>query len=119
MVHNNLEKYQSFNQQSDFYNGQPRGGDPVTSYMDVYKANIQSDGSLEKLKWRILVRGDLKNKENIGDTWDPTAPMRTLKYLLADAASHKSIFNQLDFIGLFLQSNVKYIAFAKLDSRYG
>ena len=87
--------------------------------MDVYKGNIQSDGSPDKLKLIILVRVDLHNKEIVGDTWDPTAPMRTLKYLLADAASHKSIFNQLDFIGLFLQSNVKYIAFAKLDSRYG
>ena len=34
-------------------------GEPVTPYMDVYKAKIQSDGSLEKLKLRIVVRGDL------------------------------------------------------------
>ena len=34
-------------------------GEPVTPFMDVYKANIQSDGSLDKLKLRILVRGDL------------------------------------------------------------
>ena len=31
----------------------------VTPYMGVNKSNIQSDGSLEKLKLRILVRGDL------------------------------------------------------------
>ena len=31
--------------------------------MDVYKAKIQSDGSLDKLKLRIVVRGDLQNKE--------------------------------------------------------
>ena len=37
----------------------PYKGDPVTPYMDVYKANIQSDGSFEKLKLRILVREDL------------------------------------------------------------
>ena len=37
-------------------------GDTVTPCMDVYKANIQSDGSLEKLKWIIVVRGDLHNK---------------------------------------------------------
>ena len=39
----------------------------VTPYMDVYKEKIQSDVSLDKLKLRILVRGDLKNKEMIGD----------------------------------------------------
>ena len=58
--------------------------------MDVYTAKIQSDGSLDKLKLRIVVREDLKNKEMIGDTWPPTASMRTLKYFLADAAKHKA-----------------------------
>ena len=37
-------------------------GEPVTPCMDVYKANIQSDGSLDKLKLRIVVRGDFHNK---------------------------------------------------------
>ena len=48
--------------------------------MDVYKAKIQSDGSLDKLKLIIVVRGDLHNKEIIGVTWDPTELMSTLKY---------------------------------------
>ena len=56
--------------------------------MDVYKAKIQSDGSLDKLKLRILVRGDFQNKEMVGDTWSPTASMKTLKYFLSDAAKH-------------------------------
>ena len=34
-------------------------GEPVTPCMDVYKAKIQSDGSLDKLKLRIVVKGDL------------------------------------------------------------
>ena len=65
-------------------------GEPVTPCMDVYKAKIQSDGSLDKLKLRILVRRDLQNKEMVGDTWSPTASMRTLKYFLADADKHKA-----------------------------
>ena len=75
--------------------------------MDVYKAKIQSDVSLDKLKLRIVVRGDIQNKEMVGDTWSPTAFMRTLKYFLADAAKHKARVHQLDFIGAFLQSKVK------------
>ena len=63
--------------------------------MDVYKANIQSDRSLDKLKLIILVRGYLQNKEMVGDTWSPTSSMRTLKYFLADAAKHKARFHQL------------------------
>ena len=39
----------------------PENGDPVTLCMDVYKANIQSDGSLDNLKLIILFRGDLNN----------------------------------------------------------
>ena len=49
--------------------------------MDVYKAKIQSDGSLDKLNVIIVVRGDLQNKEMVGDTWSPTVSMRNLKYL--------------------------------------
>ena len=52
--------------------------EPVTPCMDVYNANNKSDGSLEKLKLRFVVRGDLQNKEMVGDTWSPTASMRTL-----------------------------------------
>ena len=77
----------------------PKDGEPVTPCMDVYKAKIQSDGSLYKLKLRIVVKGDLKNKEMVGDTWSPTASMRTLKYFLADTAKHKARVHQLDFIG--------------------
>ena len=82
----------------------PKDGEPVNPFMDVYKAKIQSDGSMDKLKLRIVVRGDLQNKEMIGDTWSPTASMRTLKYFLADAEKHKAIVHQLDFIGAFLQA---------------
>ena len=86
--------------------------------MDMYKGEIQSDGSLDKLKLRILVRGDLQNKEMVGDTWSPTASMRTLKYFLADAAKHKARVHKLDFIGEFLQAKVKNRVFVKLDIRY-
>ena len=93
-------------------------GEPVTPCMDVYKSKIQSDGSLDKLKLRIVVREDLQNKEIIGDTWSPTSSMRTSKYFLADSAKHKAIVHQLDFIGTFLQAKVKNIVFFKLDIRY-
>ena len=70
--------------------------------MDVYKAKIQSDGNLERLKLRIVVRGDLHNKKLVGDTLSPTAPMSTLKYFLKDATKHKERVRQLYFIGAFL-----------------
>ena len=39
----------------------PEKGEPMIPWMDVYKAKIQSDGILDKLKLRIVVRGDLQN----------------------------------------------------------
>ena len=52
----------------------------MTTCMDILKTNIQSDGNLDKLKLRIVGRGDLQNKELVGDNWLPIASMRTLKY---------------------------------------
>ena len=37
-------------------------GEPVTPLMDVYKQKIQYDGSIDKIKLRIVVRGDLHIK---------------------------------------------------------
>ena len=96
----------------------PEKDDPVTLCMDVYKSKLQSYESLDKLKLRIVVRGDMKNKEFIGDTWSPTTSMRTLQYFLADATKHKARFHQLDFIGAFLQAKSRNRVFVKFDSRY-
>ena len=76
--------------------------------MNVYKANIQSDESLDNLKLRIIVRRDLQKKEIIGYTWSQTASMRTLKYFLADSGKNKARSHQLDFIGKFLQANLTH-----------
>ena len=92
----------------------PKKGEPITSCMDVHKAKIQSDGSLDKLKLRFVVRRDLNNKELVGDTWSPTASMRNFKYCLTDATKHKARIHQLYFNRVFLQAKVKNRVFVKL-----
>ena len=89
----------------------PDKGDAVTPFMDFYKENIQSYGSLDKLKLRILVRGDFQNKDIIGYTWYPTSSMSTLNYFLEYASRNKVRVHQLNFIGEFIQANVKHIFF--------
>ena len=84
----------------------------------MYKAKIQSDGSLDKLKLRIVVIEVFQSKEIVGDTWSPTAFIRTLKYILEDAAKCKARVHQLDFIGVFLQEKLKNRVFFKLDIMY-
>ena len=80
----------------------------MTPCIDVYKAKLSYDESLDKLKVKIAVIGDLKIRDFIGDTWSPTASMRNLKYFLAYYFKHKEKVNQLFFIGVFLQANVKH-----------
>ena len=63
----------------DFLVQETEKGEPVTPSMGVYKAKIQSDGSLDNMKYRIVVIEDLKNKELVGYNWSPTASMRTLE----------------------------------------
>ena len=96
----------------------PEKDESMTPCMDVYKSKIQYDGSLDKLNFRIVVRGDLQKKELVGGTWSSTASMRNLKYLLEDATKHKARVHQLYFIKAFLQSKVKNRVFVKLYSRY-
>ena len=87
--------------------------------MNFHKSKIKPDGSLDKLKLIILVRGDFQNNDMVGDTWDPISSTRMIKYLLADAYKHKTRVHQLDLIGAFLQSNAKHSVFVKLGIRYG
>ena len=97
----------------------PEKVNPVTPCVDLYKENIQYYLSIDKLKLTIIVRGDLQNKEIIGDTWYPKVTIITLNYLLLNDYKHKEKVHQLYFIGAFLQAKVKYRVFVKLDSRYG
>ena len=85
--------------------------------MYVYDAKVQSDGIIDKLKLKIVVRGDLHDKDLIGGTLSPISPMRTLKYFLADSVNHKARVHQVDFIGALLQAKVKNRLLVMLDSR--
>ena len=60
----------------------PEKGDPVTPFMDVYKSKTHSDGSLDKLKLRIVFRGYLQNKELFGDTWSSNSFPEGFKILI-------------------------------------
>ena len=86
--------------------------------METNKVKIKSDVSLDKLKCRIVVRGDLQDTA-MEDSWSPTAPFRSLKMFLADAARNKCRVYQLDFIGAFLQANVRGRIFVSLPKVYG
>ena len=82
------------NNQTFLIEYQTEGG-TVTPCMDVYKAKIKYYGSLDKLKFIIVVRGYLQNKELVGDTWSLTSSMSTLKFILEDSTKHKARVHKL------------------------
>ena len=57
-----LKEIKNLTNNQTFMIEEPKDGEPFNPWMDIYKAKIQSDGSLDKLKLRIVVRGDLQNK---------------------------------------------------------
>ena len=89
----------------------------MTPCMDVYKAKIQYDGILDKIKLIIVVRGNMRSKELVGYIWSQTASIRNFKYFFLDAVKHKARLYQLYFIGSLLQVKVRNRVFVKLDSR--
>jgi len=75
----------------------PKEGEPAIPTMETNKVKIKSDGSLDKLKCRIAVRGDLQGTA-MEDSLSPTATFRSLKMFLADATRNKCSVYQLDFL---------------------
>ena len=55
-----MKRIKNINSNHNFIVKEPEKGEPVTPYMNVYKAKIHSGNSLDKLRLGIVVRGDLK-----------------------------------------------------------
>jgi hypothetical protein len=97
----------------------PQPGETSTPVMEIFKVKIKSDGSLDKLKTRMVVRGDLQDKNITEDKWSPTASFRSLKMFLAHAAKLKVRVRQLDFVGAFLQAKMRTRMFITIPNIYG
>ncbi len=96
----------------------PKDAEPVIPTMETNNVKIKSDKTLDKLKCRIVVRGDLQVTA-MEDSWSPTAPFRSLKMFLADAARNRCKVHQLDLVGASLQPNVRGRIFVTLPNVYG
>ena len=96
-----------------------RNGEISTPVMETFKVKVKSDGSLDKLKCRLVVRGDLQDKNIMEDKWSPTASFRSLKMFLAHASRIKARVKQLDFVGAFLQAKMRTRVFVTIPKIYG
>jgi hypothetical protein len=80
---------------------------------------VKSDGSLDKLKTRLVVRGDLQDKNITEDKWSPRASFRSLKMFLGHASRLKARVKQLDFVGAFLQAKMQTRMFVTIPKIFG
>jgi len=95
-------------------------GKVSTPIMEIFKVKIKSDGSVDKLKTRLVVRGDLQTAALSEDKWSPpTASFCSLKMFLAHAARLKARVKQLDFVEAFLQVNTRTRIFVTIPLIFG
>jgi len=94
-------------------------GETSTPVMETFKVKVKSDGSMDKLKMRLVVRGDLQDKNITEDKWSPTASFRSLKMFLAHVSRMKARVKQLDFVGAFLQAKMRTCMFVTIPKIYG
>ena len=93
----------------------PLPGEQVLPVKTVFKTKINADGSLNKLKTRIVVRGDLQKLRPGENAWSPTASMRLLKTFVASAAQEGKEIKQVDFVAAFIQAKVRERVFVRLS----
>eukprot|EP00957_Ditylum_brightwellii_P093372 7110078-Ditylum_brightwellii.AAC.1 len=59
---------------------------------------------MEKLKARVVARGDLQHKDEFTDTWLSCVSMKGLRMFFAQTAKFFKKAKQSDFIGAYLQA---------------
>ena len=74
-----------------FEKATPKKDDPMVPVTAKYRVKLSPDGSIEKLKTRVALRGDMLNDTQLGtfETWCPIANFKSIKFFLGMAAHYK------------------------------
>ena len=96
----------------------PNEDDPIIPVTAKFRTKIKSDGTIEKLKARVCLRGDQQAEMMDFETWCPVGNFRGLRIFLCFAARLKCRIYQLDFVGAFLQAKAKNRVFTILPAEW-
>ena len=81
--------------------------------MDVHRCKLDQQGLLDKLKTRVVFRGNLYDPKDAQDPWNPHADFLALKIFLADSAHRGTFPRQVDFVLAYLQAKMRERVFVK------
>ena len=85
----------------------PKGCRPVSSKW-IFKKKLRSDGSIDKYKARLVIRGfDQKKGIDYCDTYFPVTKIATIRSLITLAAIFDLVVHQMDVKTVFLNGDLE------------
>jgi hypothetical protein len=86
---------------------EPKPHEPVVPVRDLYKCKLDKFGNIDKLKARIVFRGDMYDPLDPLDSWNPHASWFSLRMFCAVCAKYNIFLSQTDFVMAYLQVKMK------------
>ena len=96
----------------------PGPNDEVVPVMEVYRCKLDQNGMVDKLKCRIVFRGDLYQPAEPQDSWNPHASFLALKVFLALNTYFGIYPVQIDFLLAYLQANMRERVFIRFQENF-
>jgi hypothetical protein len=85
----------------------PNDSERVVPLMEVFKCKLDKFGMVDKLKCRVVFRGDLYNPKEPMDSWNPHATWISLRLYLALCARFHIFPAQIDFVMAYVQTAMR------------
>ena len=96
----------------------PLPDDKVIPFLDVCHCKLNMDSLVDKLKVRVIFRGDLYNPKNPQDSWNPHASFADLKIFMANCARQRMYPKQFDYQLAYLQAKMREQVFVRFPESW-